>query len=138
MKGNGYDDAPSTKVKTTSNEGGDVYLAYSLGTHVDHEAWLIDLGAPFHFTPHWEWFCEYDKYYGGDVFLRDDRKDRIVSCRKVKLILQGGRIRTLISVLRIPALAINLIFVRKLDDASVKTMFEKDTYKMVRGELVLM
>ena len=47
----GSDDAPSAKVKTTSDEGGDVYLASS-STHVDHEAWLIDSGESLHFTPH--------------------------------------------------------------------------------------
>ncbi|MFB8894212.1 hypothetical protein, partial [Microbacterium plantarum] len=36
------------------------------------------------------------------------------------------------------ALAINIIFVSKLDDVGVKTVFEKDTCKMVRGALVLM
>ena len=34
-KGNGSDDATSVEAKTTSNEGGDVYLASS-STHVDH------------------------------------------------------------------------------------------------------
>eukprot|EP00253_Pinus_taeda_P028658 PITA_28658 len=121
-KGKGSDDTPSAEVKTTSDEGGDVSLASS-STHVDHEAWLIDLGASFHFTPHREWFCEYEKYDGGDVFLGDDRKARIVGRRKVKLKLQGGRVRTLPSVLHIPALARNLISVSKLYDAGVKTMF---------------
>ena len=106
-----------------------MYLASS-STHVDHEAWLIDLGASFHFTPHREWFCEYEKY-GGDIFLGDDKKARIVGCGKVKLKLQGGRIRTLAGVLHIPVLARNLISVSKMDDASVKTVFEKDTCKMV-------
>eukprot|EP00253_Pinus_taeda_P020721 PITA_20721 len=36
------------------------------------------------------------------------------------------------------ALAINLISISNLDDAGVKELFEKDTYKMVRGALVLM
>jgi len=49
-----------------------------------------------------------------------------------------GRVRTLSSVLHIPALARNLISVSKLDDAGVKTMFKNDNYKMVRGALVLM
>jgi len=40
-------------------------------------------------------------------------------------------IRTLSVVLHIPALAINLIFVSKLDDASVEIVFEKDICKMV-------
>ena len=129
-KGKRYDDAPSAEVKTTSDEGGDVYLASS-STHVDHEAWLIDSGASFHFTPHREWFCEYEKYDGGDVFLGDDRKDRIVGRRKVKLKLQGGRVRTLSGVLHIPALARNLISISKLDDVGVEKVFKKDTCKMV-------
>ena len=129
-KGKGSDDVPSVEAKTTSDEGGDVYLASS-STHVDHEAWLINSGASFHFTPHREWFYEYEKYDGGDVFLGDDRKARIVGCGKVKLKLQGGRVRTLLGVLHIPTLARNLIYVSKLDDAGVKTVFEKDTYKMV-------
>eukprot|EP00253_Pinus_taeda_P035023 PITA_35023 len=131
-KGKGSDD-----VASTSNKGGDVYLASS-NTHVDHEAWLIDSGASFHFTPHREWFCEYEKYDGHDVFLGDDRKARIVGRGKVKLKLQSGRVRTLPSVLHIPALARNLVSVSKLDDAGVKTVFEKDTCKMVWGALVLM
>jgi len=48
--------------------------------------------------------------------------------------LQDGRVRTLPGVLHIPALARNLISISKLDDTSVKTMFEK----MVRGALILM
>ena len=55
-KGKRSNDAPSTEVKTTLDESGDVYLASS-STHVDHEAWPIDLGASFHFTPKREWFC---------------------------------------------------------------------------------
>eukprot|EP00253_Pinus_taeda_P029957 PITA_29957 len=136
-KGKGSDEAPFAKVKITSEEGGDVYLASS-STHVDHEAWLIDSGASFHFTPHRQWFCEYDKYDGGDVFLGDDRKARIVGHGKVKLKLQGGRVRTLLGVLHIPTLFRNLISVSKLDDAGVKIVFDKDTWKMVREALVLM
>eukprot|EP00253_Pinus_taeda_P030595 PITA_30595 len=136
-KENGFDEAPSAEVKTISDEGGDVYLASS-STHVDHEAWLIDSGASFHFTPNREWFCEYEKYDGYDVFLGDDRKARIIGRGKLKLKLQGGRVRTLPGVLHIPAFARNLISVSKLDDAGVKTVFEKDTCKMVRGALVLM
>jgi hypothetical protein len=52
--------------------------------------------------------------------------------------LIGGRIRTLPSVLHIPGLARNLIYVRKMDDAGVKTIFEKEIYRMVRGVMVLL
>eukprot|EP00253_Pinus_taeda_P028713 PITA_28713 len=136
-KGKGFDDAPFVEAKNTSDEGGDVYLASS-STHVDHEAWLIDLGAFFHFTPDREWFCEYEKYDGVDVFLGDDKKDRIIGHRKVKLKLQDRRVKTLPGVLHIPALARNLISLNKLDDAGVKVVFERDTYKMVWGALILM
>ena len=83
-KGKGSEDAPSAEAKTTSDEGGDVYLASSSNTHVDHESWLIDSSASLHFTPHREWFYKYDKY-DGDVFLGDDRKARIIGRGKVKL-----------------------------------------------------
>jgi len=114
-----------------------VYLASFLSTHVNHEAWLIELDASFHFTPHREWFGEYEKYDGGDVFLGDDRKARIVVHGKLKLKLQGGRFRTLLGVFHILALVRNLISVSQLDDAGVKIVFKKNTCKIVRGELVL-
>ena len=102
-------------------------MASSSSTHVYHEAWLIDSSASFHFTLHRESFYKYDKYDGSDVLIEDHRKARIIGCGKEKLKLQGGRVRTLLGVLHIPALARNLIFVSKLDDVGVKTMFEKDT-----------
>jgi hypothetical protein len=45
-RGKGSDDAPSIEEKTSTDEGGDVYLASS-STHVDHEAWLVNSGASF-------------------------------------------------------------------------------------------
>ena len=52
--------------------------------------------------------------------------------------LQGGKITTPPGVLHIFALAKNLIFVSKMDDAGVKTVFNKDTCKINWGSLVLM
>jgi hypothetical protein len=49
-----------------------------------------------------------------------------------------GTIRTLLGVLHILGLARNLIFVSKMDDASVKTMFENETCRMVQGAMVLL
>jgi hypothetical protein len=113
-----------------------VYLASS-STHVDHEAWLVDVGASFHMTPQREWLCEYERYDGGNVFLGDDSKTRIIGRGKFRLRLIDGRIRTLLGVLHIPGLARNLISVSKMDDARVKTIFEKEIYRMVQGEMVL-
>ena len=88
-------------------------------------------------TPHRKWFFEYEKY-NGNVFLGDDSPKNIMGCGRVKLLLNDGRIRTLPSVLHIPDLAGNLISVSKMDDAGVKTVFEKDKCKMIREAMVLM
>jgi hypothetical protein len=63
--------------ENTSKEGGYVYLASSI-THAYHEVWLVDLGVTFHMTPHREWFCEYERYDVGNVFLGDDWTTRII------------------------------------------------------------
>jgi hypothetical protein len=136
-RGKGFDDVPSTKGKTSSKEGGDVYMVSS-SMHVDHDVWLINSGASFHMTPHREWFCEYKKYNGGKVFIGGDSIAKIIGQGKFKLQHKDGRIRTLHVVLQILELARNLIYVSKMSDASVHTMFENETYKMVRGEMVLM
>jgi hypothetical protein len=76
-RGKGSEDAPSTEEKTSMEEGGDVYLASS-STHADHEAWMVDSGASFHMNPHREWFYEYERYDGGDVFLGDELTTKII------------------------------------------------------------
>jgi hypothetical protein len=53
--------------------------------------------------------------------------------------LIDGRIRTLHDVLHIfVGLARSLIYVSKMDNAWVKTIFEKETCKMVRGTMALL
>jgi hypothetical protein len=71
-------------------------------------------------------------------FLGDELKSKIVRRGKVKLKLMDGRIRILPSVLHISGLARNLFYVGKMDDAGVKTVFEKGTYRMVRGAMVFL
>jgi hypothetical protein len=82
-------------------------------------------------TPHREWLCEYERYDGGNVFLGDESTTKIIGRGKFKLRLIYGRIRTLPGVLHIPGLAKILISVSKMDDAGVKTIFEKETCRMV-------
>jgi hypothetical protein len=77
-------------------------------------------------------------YDGGNVFLGDDSTTKIIGQGKVKLRLIDRRIRTLLGVIHIPGLSRNLIYVRKMDDARIKTIFEKETCMMVRGEMVLL
>jgi hypothetical protein len=54
-----------------------MYLTSS-STHADHEAWLVDSSASFHITPRNEWFYEYERYDGGNVFLGDDLTTKII------------------------------------------------------------
>ena len=106
-----------------------MYLASS-STHANHEAWLVDSGASFHMT-HREWFYEYERYDGGNVFLGDDSTTKIIRQGKFKLNIMDGRIRALHGVLHILGLGINLISIRKMDYAGIKKMFEKETYRIV-------
>jgi hypothetical protein len=34
-------------------------------------------------TSHKEWFCEYEKYEGGDVFMRDDSITKMIAWGRV-------------------------------------------------------
>ena len=97
----------------------------STSNHSEHDICPIESGAPFHMNPHREWFCEYEKYNGGDVFLRDDSTSNIIGHGRVKLKLEDGRIRTLPRVLHIPILVRKLISIKNMDDASMQTVFEK-------------
>jgi hypothetical protein len=99
---------------------------------------MIVQGASFHMTFHKEWFCEYERYDGGNDFLGDELTTRIIGRGRVKLRLIDGRIRTLPGVRHILGLARNLISINKMDDAGVKIVFEKETCRMVRGEMVLL
>jgi hypothetical protein len=89
-------------------------------------------------NPHREWFSEYEKYDGGDVFLGDDSTTKILGRERIKLLLKDRRIITLPGVLYIPKLARSLICVSKMEDVGVDTIFGKGTSKMVRGAMVLM
>ena len=82
----------------------------SSSTHVDNEACLVNLGASLHITPHKEWFGEYGRYDGDDVFLGDDSTAKIIGRGKFKLKLMDGKIRTLLGVLHIPGLALEILF----------------------------
>jgi hypothetical protein len=78
------------------------------------------------------------RYDGDNVFLGDESIARIIGQGKFKLRIIDGRIGTLLGVLHIPRLARNFIFVRKMDDVGVKTIFEKETYRVVQGAMVFL
>jgi hypothetical protein len=73
---------------------------------------------------------EYENY-DGNAFLGDDSTTSIIGHKKVKFQLKNGRIRTLLGVFHILEMDRNLISISKMNDASVHTVFEKITYKMI-------
>jgi hypothetical protein len=89
-------------------------------------------------TLHREWFFEYEKYNGGDISLGDESIVRTIEHGKVKFQLKDGIIRTLPGVLHILELARNLKYISKMSDVGVHIVFEKETCKMVQGEIILM
>lgn len=106
------EEVKSTESKAT-HEKGDVYLASTI-TQSHRESWLIDSSASYHMMPHREWFCEYERFNGGNVLLGDDLPTRIVGQGKVRLIMHDGRKQTLPGVSHILGLARNLVSVRKM------------------------
>ena len=86
-KPKGSDRTSSIEEKNSTEEGGDFYLE-SIGTHADRDVWLIESGASYHMTPHRYWFCEYEKYDGGDLFLGDDSIAKIMGRGRVNLLLK--------------------------------------------------
>jgi hypothetical protein len=76
-RGKTFDDVHFIEGNTSLQEGGDVYMVSS-NMHADHDVSFINLGDCFHMTPNNEWFCEYEKYYGGEVFLGGDLKTKII------------------------------------------------------------
>jgi hypothetical protein len=89
-------------------------------------------------TPHSEWFYEYERYDGGDVFQGDESISKIIGQGKFNFKIMDRRIRTLPNVLHIPRLEFFFIYVSKMDDARVKIVFKNETCRMVRGVMVLM
>jgi hypothetical protein len=39
---------------------------------------VVELGVSFCMNPHREWFCEYGRYDGGDVFLGYESTNKII------------------------------------------------------------
>ena len=136
-RGKGLEDTPSTYVKSSSQEGGDVYLDSTI-TKLENDVWLIDSCNSFHMTPHREWYYEYHKYNGGDVFLGYELTSKIIGHGRVKLLLKYESNKTLLGVFHIPYLAKILTYIRKMSDAGVHTILENEGCKMIQGEMILM
>jgi hypothetical protein len=73
-------------------------------------------------TPHRDWFYEYKRYEGEMCSWEMTRQPNCWT-RKSLIDTIGWGTRALLSVLHIPGSERNLIFVRKMSDAGVHTLF---------------
>ena len=72
------------------------------------------------------------------MFLGYDSTTNIIIIHgRVKLQIKDERVKTLSRLIHSPNLVRHLISIQKMDDVGVQTMFEKYTFKMVRGSMVL-
>lgn len=67
----------SIEENPSPQERGDVCLD-STSTYLDHDSFLIDVGASYHMTPYRYWFYKYQNCGGGDFLFKDDSLTNIV------------------------------------------------------------
>ncbi|MGV7988734.1 hypothetical protein PJP10_30605 [Mycobacterium kansasii] len=101
---------------------GDVLSVSSLRRSCDDrkDEWMLDTGASFHMTPHWNWFTSYGECDGGHVFMSNDFTCNVVAAGTVCIRMFDGVERTLTDVRHVPDLKHNLISLGVLEakDAS--------------------
>ena len=101
------------------------------------EAWVVDLGASFHATPHGKYFQDYTKDNFGFVYLGEDEACEMVEKGKVSIKLANGNIWMLKDVRHVPSLCKNLLSTGQLDDEGCSTTFGKKQWKVAKGSLVV-
>ncbi|KAK8926133.1 hypothetical protein KSP39_PZI018401 [Platanthera zijinensis] len=83
------------------------------------------------------WFCEYERFEGGDVMLGDDTAVQIIGRGKVMLKMADGTMKTLPGVMHIPGMSRNLISVGSMADAGVCFSCDMHSCRMTRGAMVI-
>ena len=86
---------------------------------------------------HMELIWKYEIFDGGDVFLGEKSKTKIIGNEKFELNLMGGSIKIFHGVMHILGFSKNLIYISNMNDAGVNVMFEKYTCNMVQGVMKL-
>ena len=99
--------------------------------------WILDSGVSFHVTPHREWFTNYDAKRTGRVHLGNDYACEIMGVGDVQLKFQQGSSFTLKNVRHVPKLTKSLISSGQLDDGGYTTTFGDNSWKIIKGSLVV-
>ncbi|KAK0591188.1 hypothetical protein LWI29_036674 [Acer saccharum] len=112
----------------------DDYLICSLESKT--ESWVLDSGASFHATPHWELFENYVSRNLGKVYLGDNQACNITGKRNVNIQLKGS-VWKLNNVRHISDLRKNLISIGQLASKGYVTTFTDDKWKISKGIMTI-
>ncbi|KAK4415231.1 Retrovirus-related Pol polyprotein from transposon TNT 1-94 [Sesamum alatum] len=118
-------DEKNTTVVAT-NELDDVFLIGEdkyLNIANDGCSWIVDSGAPFHVTPHQEFFSSYQDGDFGTVKMGNQISTKIVGMGNVILVTNTGCELVLKDVRHVPDIRLNLISAGKLNDAGYVNSF---------------
>ncbi|GFZ01036.1 hypothetical protein Acr_14g0006710 [Actinidia rufa] len=118
-----------------SDNGDSEALVLSVATHDD--VWIVDSGALFHATYQKEILHNYVKGDFGKVYLGDDEPCSIIGKGEVQISLTNGTTLRLKDVRHVPNLKRNLISVGQLATSGCKTIFTDDSWKVMKGDMVM-
>ena len=143
LKGHHARDCRKPKVEDNSKGSANVahnqsdpdVLLLSLEDKID--AWVIDSGALFHATSQRKMLNSYVKKDLGTVYLGDDEPSKISEKEDGELKLVNNTSLKLKDTRHVPKLKRNLISVGQLTDLGYKVTFEKESWKMSKGTVVV-
>ncbi|KAE8660874.1 hypothetical protein F3Y22_tig00116946pilonHSYRG00054 [Hibiscus syriacus] len=103
----------------------------------DDNSWIVDFGASFHVTPHGSFFSSYLSGDFGMVQMGNQDRSKIVGIGDIILTTSSRCKLILKDVRHVPAMRLNLIYTRKLDDAGLINYFGEGKWKFTKGSLIM-
>ena len=108
------------------------------GGYIDSliDSWVLDLGATFYTTTHWEIMENYVSRNDGNVNLEDDELVDIVGIGDICLKMSNGSMWKIHKVRFVPKLMCNLISVGQLDNEGHNVIFIGTACEVMKGSMV--
>ena len=108
------------------------------GGYIDSliDSWVLDLGATFYTTTHWEIMENYVSRNDGNVNLEDDELVDIVGIGDICLKMSNGSMWKIHKVRLVPKLMCNLILVGQLDNEGHNVIFIGAACEVMKGSMV--
>ena len=104
---------------------------------MDSSSWVLNFVVSFHATPCQSAFTNYHEGMFGKVFIGDKKECDIVGKGDILLSQKNGIQWLLKDVRHVPTLKCNLISVSQLYTQGCNVNFDLDSWKVSKGQLVL-